>query len=711
MRIEREKTVSRRSIALFAICGLLIAPALIAGLVLRMIDRQDEIADAERVRQARGLLSYYVSVNEAAVKANSLSDEAFQKIVVEADFAWFQENLGFAAFADIGYEASLVLKHDGSVWTGAWEDGAIGWLAGSVLAKTYKRLMHRILVLPGNEPVSAFVRSGDELMFLAMSEITPRNAALTDAQRPHYLLFLFRFDAERIQSLREIGAWKDLDLDLAPGAPQASALAIRDPDGKTLGHLVWDTPKLGSAAFREYLPLILSACAVAALAIGGLLLRIIQANRYLRSARQKALDLADRDILTGAANRRKMQRLIAEALEGAASFQVMMIDFDGFKGVNDNFGHKFGDALLVEMTGRMQRLCPEGSLLARLGGDEFAIVFRGAAEAAMECGQDLIFAISSPFLHLGHQVAISASIGIATGSPGMAEETVLHCADVAMYDAKASKPGAVRFYHARMDQETRLQSELDADMRAGLGRGEFWVAFQPIFSIGDGRIMGFEALARWTHPERGQVPPNVFIPVAEQSRFIGRLGEFILREACLAMAGSPDQRLSVNLSPVQMLDAGLIETVARILAETGFPADRLELEITEGCLIEHTDRAGLVIERLQALGVSVSLDDFGAGYASVSYLRRLNLDKVKIDRSFVGGIGTDDGARGVLEAMVNLCRAFGMPITVEGVETVEQAEMLSAMGCDQLQGYLIGRPLPEATALTDETTGWKLAGA
>jgi diguanylate cyclase (GGDEF)-like protein len=459
---------------------------------------------------------------------------------------------------------------------------------------------------------------------------------------------------------------------------------------------------------RDVLPFTLAAFGFTVLSALGFCWRIWQVNRRLRAARADALKLADCDPLTGIANRRVLQRSAEAALALGAPCQMLMIDFDGFKEVNDRLGHTVGDALLVEMSARMQRLCPEGALLARQGGDEFAVLRPGTSDGVAEFGQDLIFAISAPFQiqNQNQTISISASVGVAGIEPGMSAEELLHRADVAMYEAKAHKPGAVHFYHDCLDVHTRDSVQLDRDMRNGLGAGEFWVAYQPIYSVKERRIVGVEALARWTHPTRGPIGPHIFIPVAEQSLFIGTLGEFILREACTAFASVPEIKVSVNLSPVQLLDDRLVERIAGLLEETGLPASRLELEVTEGYLIEQEDRAAEVMNRLRALGLRISLDDFGCGYASVGYLRRFPLDKVKIDRSFIDTIDTDEQARRVVAAIIALCGAFGIPITAEGVETTAQADLLRDMGCDLLQGYLIGRPAP----FSDIMPSYKLTG-
>ena len=272
-------------------------------------------------------------------------------------------------------------------------------------------------------------------------------------------------------------------------------------------------------------------------------------------------------------------------------------------------------------------------------------------------------------------------------------EELMRRADVAMYAAKSAGDGRPRAYRESLDQEERLTVAIDREMRAGLERGEFSVAYQPIVSAQDGRIVAVEALLRWTSPERGPVSPNLFIPIAERSRFVIALGEFVLDTACRDLAGSGlDISVSVNLSPVQLMELDLVDRVGMILARTGLPVRQLSLEVTETFLVESEQEATGLLQRLRAKGIAISLDDFGCGYSSIGYLRAFPLDNVKIDRSFIAPIETDIAARKVLRAIIDLCRSFNMSITAEGVETAFQAEFLREANCDRLQGYYFARP-------------------
>ena len=550
--------------------------------------------------------------------------------------------------------------------------------------------------------LGSFARIDGKLAYIAMSEVGALDRTVGKvAEYRNFMLFVYFFDEQQVASLRDSVDWADLDISLVP--PRGPRLPIASSGGAHVAYLTWDFPRHGQRALGEAAPAMGGAFFLSGLSAIGLAFRVSRTNRRLERARQDALDLAHRDPLTGLLNRRALEDEAKRLLAGGGNVHALMIDFDGFKEINDAFGHRHGDALLIEMSRRMQAHLPDGAVLARQGGDEFAVLHATSEAEAMEMGYDLVMVISAPFETNGQVSSISASIGVAGAGPGMTADELLRRADAAMYAAKTERAGQARLYQDALDAQRRLERQLDADMRGGLERGEFWVAYQPILSGRTGEVVAVEALARWRHAARGEIVPGVFIPIAERSRFIIELGSFVLRTACRRLAADGgDIALSVNLSPAQMLDDSIVEQVAAVLVETGLAPHRLELEVTEGYLIEQEERAVRLLSRLRALGVRISLDDFGSGYASVGYLTKFPLDKVKIDRSFVTPTDNDAKARDVLAAMVALCRAFEMAVTAEGVETETQSAFLRKIGCDRLQGYLFGKPhvdLPANPAL------------
>ncbi|MEO7178934.1 MAG: EAL domain-containing protein, partial [Allosphingosinicella sp.] len=423
-----------------------------------------------------------------------------------------------------------------------------------------------------------------------------------------------------------------------------------------------------------------------------------------KEAAERIAHLAFHDALTGLPNRAvfadHLARTVARAGESADPVAVLCVDLDGFKAVNDIYGHPAGDALLVAAAQRLRSAVRGHELVARLGGDEFAVVQAGGEQPghAALLAQRVVDALAEPFAIGSDVVRISASAGVALFPADAADaESLVKNADMALYRAKADGRGTARFYEAAMDEALRQRRQLEGDLRKAIGRGELSVHYQPLADLDSGSILGFEALLRWTHPELGTIGPATFIPLAEESGFILKLGEWVLRQACAEAAlWTPALKLSVNLSPVQFTQGDLAAEVEAILAETGLDPARLELEVTEGLLIKDAEKAVVILERLKALGVQISMDDFGTGYSSLSYFRMFPFDKVKIDQSFIHDMIGNRQARAIIRSVIGLGRGLGMPVVAEGVETQEQLEALRAEGCDQVQGYWISRPGPIA---------------
>jgi diguanylate cyclase (GGDEF)-like protein len=417
---------------------------------------------------------------------------------------------------------------------------------------------------------------------------------------------------------------------------------------------------------------------------------------------RKLAHIAFHDSLTGLPNRavftEHLGREVAKARDAGEPVAVLCIGLDGFKAVNDLYGHPAGDALLVAAAQRLRAAARCNELVARLGGDEFAIVQCGGSQPdhANRLTQRILAVLAEPFEIAAETVRITGSVGLALYPADAARpEDLIKNADVALYRAKAEGRGGARFYEAAMDESLRQRRQLDADLRQAIARRQLGVHYQPLADLESGRIVGFEALLRWTHPKLGEVSPATFIPLAEESGIILKLGEWVLREACSEAARwTPPLKLSVNLSPVQFAQGDLAGLVETVVAETGLDPARLDLEVTEGLLIKDAERAIAILERLKALGVKISMDDFGTGYSSLSYFRMFPFDKVKIDQSFIHDMIDNPQARAIIRSVIGLGRGLGMPVVAEGVETNEQLDALRAEGCDQVQGYLISRPGP-----------------
>jgi predicted signal transduction protein with EAL and GGDEF domain len=361
------------------------------------------------------------------------------------------------------------------------------------------------------------------------------------------------------------------------------------------------------------------------------------------------------------------------------------------------FGHSTGDALLCEVSRRLQEAA-EGAFIARVGGDEFILLADGVQPAVAEALADrLVACVAQEITIEGHPLRIGLSIGVALyPQDGADAEMLLANADAALYRVKDEERGTVRFFEPEMDERLRERRALQNDFATAIANGELSLHYQPQLRIG-GEVSGFEALVRWRHPVRGNVTPAAFIPMAEESGQIMALGEWVLREACREAATWPTpRRIAVNLSPIQFKHGDLVELVHTVLLETGLPAERLELEITEGVLIGDFSRALSILRRLKTLGVRIAMDDFGTGYSSLSYLQAFPFDKIKIDQAFIANLERNPQSAAIIRAVIGLGHGLDLPIVAEGVETQAQLDFLSRESCDEVQGYFVGRPGPIA---------------
>ena len=423
-----------------------------------------------------------------------------------------------------------------------------------------------------------------------------------------------------------------------------------------------------------------------------------------RQTESRMAHMAYHDGLTDLPNRAAFLQALAQMIEACEGtdeeFAVLSLDLDGLKEVNDVFGHATGDKLLIEVARRLQAAA-RGGVVARLSGDEFGLIIDGKQPVAgMLLAEQLAEALSNEFQIDGRSVRAGVTTGISVFPHNGADAaSLLANAGAALFRAKAKSRGSISMYEPEMDQQIRDRRVLHHDLSMAIKNGELSLSYQPQAmsraTVAASKVIGFEALARWLHPVRGFVPPSDFIPLAEESGLIVEMGEWILREACREAASWPNSlQIAVNLSPAQFMHGDLVSLVHSILLETGLAPGRLELEITEGVLIEDFDRGLALLRRLKALGVRVSMDDFGSGYSSLSYLQAFPFDKIKIDRAFVINLGRNPQSAAIIRAVIGLGHGLEMSIVAEGVETQDQLGFLAEVGCDAVQGYFIGKPLP-----------------
>ena len=434
-----------------------------------------------------------------------------------------------------------------------------------------------------------------------------------------------------------------------------------------------------------------------------------------RASADKINRMARFDTLTGLPNRlhinETLGRAMADATKWGSRCAFMMIDLDRFKAVNDSLGHPIGDRLLGRVSERLAALMTENELIGRLGGDEFAVVVRDAGDSARveRLAQTIVDTLAKPYDLDHHTLYTGASVGVAFGPrDGATAEMLIRSADLALYRSKDQSGGTYHCYEPQLHVAAEERRILEQALRKALTNDELDVHYQPVVDAGTGGLKGFEALVRWTHPELGPISPAKFIPLAEDARLIAPIGEWVLRSACAEAATWPGEtRIAVNVSPEQLHNPGFVAIVASALANSGLPASRLELEVTESVFMRDDTGAVKVLERILALGVRLSLDDFGTGYSSLGYLSRTKFSTIKIDRSFVIGASKKvPEAIAIIRAVVALAQSLGMATTAEGVETEDEHRMVQELGCTKVQGYYFGRPLPVSEARSLARRDW-----
>ncbi len=558
---------------------------------------------------------------------------------------------------------------------------------------------------------------------------TPAAAAAAENDPPPVILSVKLIDDDvladiasrlQLQNLRKIGD--------EPPPADAYVFDLAGQGGQKVARFAWTPKQPGTDIVHSVLPFITVALAGFTL-LAGLVLRHMRRTAATIAAGETRLrHLALHDPLCGLPNRiffgDRLEEMIEKVRAGGPSVAVFYIDLDHFKDVNDTLGHPVGDELIRNVTQRLARTVRSDDLVARLGGDEFAVISAGGFENAtlQAIATRMISTICAPYSIVNQTIVIGASIGIAIidENVGGAADVMRH-ADLALYRAKNEGRNRAVIYDSAMDADLLKRKVLENDLRRAIEQEELWVAYQPIVSNSGEVVVGVEALCRWTHPERGQISPAEFIPVAEHSGLIIALGEQVLRRACLDGKSWPGLTVAVNVSPLQFRRADFVDVVERILAETEFDPARLELEVTESTLLGNVETAELAMFRLKALGVRLALDDFGTGYSSLLYLRRFPFDKLKVDSSFVRSIERAADAAAIVHAVVSLGRGLGMKVTAEGVETAEQHLFLRAAGVHSMQGFRFGRPspaaaitarlaAPESFRIADDETGLAMAG-
>ena len=476
----------------------------------------------------------------------------------------------------------------------------------------------------------------------------------------------------------------------------AAALPITSTDGTVIGYLSWSPFAPGSEIENQMIPVLLGTFIAVGLLAALLLLRLWRSRVELEASRAQAQHLAFHDSLTGLPNRALFEdRLDHALLRRGSNVAVLMLDLDRFKAVNDTLGHQAGDTLIRDLGVRLSALTREADTISRLGGDEFAILIEDCRPADLHnLAARIIAEINKPFSIIGNQVHVGISIGIVLSEGERDRLELVRKADIALYNAKDSGRNTYCLFRPEMDDSVRLHRQIEQDLRTALSTGRgLCLHYQP--QVGsDGTIIGLEALVRWQHPDRGLISPEQFVPIAEETGLIVPLGEWVLRQACQVSRLWPDLFVAVNLSPLQFRAEGFLETLSAIVQSTGANPKAIQLEVTERVLLDDDDDVRKTLSKLRDAGFTIVLDDFGTGYSSLSYLRKFEVDKIKIDRSFVQHLGEASDSTNIVSAVLALGHAMGLDVAAEGVETAEQQTFLKIAGCKEMQGYFFSQAVP-----------------
>ncbi|PCK85976.1 bifunctional diguanylate cyclase/phosphodiesterase [Rhizobium sophoriradicis] len=699
------------------VTGVLFSFAVIVAvatiMVLTAIERVAQnanVLDDERSRETTiGALRTFEDQLGATLDDYAAWDDAAANVYAPDGMGWTISNYGEMSVNSSLFDMAIVID-DARNAIIAYRDGKPMEepLADFFGPSLWKLLDTAKAAGPADRPQAVgFVRTKRGIAAAGVALVRQKSGALdVPAGQHRYLIFARHLDDDRVSALGQtyvIGG-----LRLAPPTFNADYLVpIVDPMGATLGKLVWTSRSPGNVAYAQVRPMVLEALGLVGLFFVVLLAIGWLAGRRLKAEENRAREEALRDRLSGLSNREGLglavDRFVAEARQSRRNVLLLYLDLDGFKEVNDSYGHGTGDQLIRAVAAGLKVLIPQGAVLARIGGDEFAIAFLSDGEnaAALQLSEQILDFLVDP-LEIGRRVVVvGASIGIAMSPAGAIDrEELVRRSDLAMYKAKEAGRARMTLYDPSMDADREQRNALELDLRIAIESGDLTLAYQPLVDATTHALNGVEALVRWNRPGHGPVSPEIFIPIAETSGLIESLGLFVLRKACETAKQWPELNVSVNVSPGQFRNPAFTDYVRYVLKQTEIEASRITLEITEGYMIQNPQRTRQSIERLKGLGVKVALDDFGSGFSSIGYLRQFGFDRIKIDRSLVMGVNEDKRQREMLQATVALARSLDIPVTAEGIETEGQAVAMRLFGCDCLQGYLFGKPMV-AERITD----------
>lgn len=671
----------------FFIVGLCLA-ALMAHVVETMVTSADQIDDRRATQAVSSAIEAVQDRLSATLHDNSVWDEAYEAALGPNAERWAFENWGLTKAPYLLYDGCIVADRTGTVYLAAYHNTRFD--PKDIIGPAYERLLHQ--AASGETAVDpVLLKHKGRLFVVGANAIRPFSDRPTQGPYP-VLMLLLELTPQRLVDMGGEQGVHDLRWDVDPSR-EALSLALRNPDGAVVARLAWQPRHPGRILYERVRPFLLAAGTLLVLLFAAILVFGSLAVQRLQKAAEASRFEATHDALSGLLNRKGLlERLARPAARGAdrGSRTLLLVDLDGFKAVNDAWGHAVGDALIVRVGAALAAAHPDILAAARLGGDEFALLHAGPVDTALIETLHALF--RRPFMIDDREVEVGASIGAATGESGMEASELLRRADLALYRAKETGRNRAVLYDAALERDRHREATLEGALRRAIATGAVTLDFQPLVRAADGRMTGVEALARWNGPD-GPVSPNIFIPLAEKAGLIEALGRHLLRLAIDEARRWPAIGLSVNLSPLQLCLPDFAGMVAALLETKGFDPHRLTFEVTETVFIANAEQARQTIAALRAIGVRFALDDFGCGYASIGALRRFGFDRIKLDRSLVAALDAEASGAEVLDATIRLAGALNLPVTAEGIETPAQADSLRLAGCEQLQGYFLGRPV------------------
>ncbi|WP_243368006.1 putative bifunctional diguanylate cyclase/phosphodiesterase [Microvirga solisilvae] len=704
---------------------------ILTGFALYWASRESNSVSIERQLRTTER-SIRAIVNELALQQEVVAiwdDAIVQLDKDELDFQWIDANLGIWLSKTFGQDEVYILNADDRPIYAGVDGKRVSTDAFRRVSPDIARLVKNVresqsLSHAGHGPnarelhlttnkaiVDAHLLEllGRPTAVSVMKIVPESDAVRVEPGREHLLVSIRFLDGSFINQISERNLIDGLRFSrLRVGASDEITVPLTSDEGGLIGYFHWK-PELPGQKILSFVGPVAAATSLAIVVVMVLLVRSLRRLAAqqemtiveLRASQAQAQHLAFHDVLTGLPNRALFDARLDEALSRTRrgeQIAVLMLDLDRFKHVNDNLGHQAGDNLIRAFAQRLLKLVRPGDTVARLGGDEFAVIQTGirSAEDAEELCTHILAALDRPFETFGHQIFAAASIGIALAPEfGTDRVDIMRKADIALYSAKDEGRDCYRIFTAAMDEAVKVRSSIEDELRSALRSGEgLSVVYQPQFKSNGHSIVGLETLVRWKHPTRGPILPEQFIPVAEQTGLISRLGEWVLQQACMASKQWPDLFISVNVSPAQFRVQGFAERVTDIVRESGADPRKIELEITEGVLLDNAGETASTLRQLRAAGFRIALDDFGTGYSSLGYLQRFSIDKIKIDRSFVMSLGQTANAMAIVKSIVALGQAMDLTVTAEGVETEHQKSFLSTAGCNEMQGFLFSKALP-----------------